>query len=79
MKCGAVLFSINHSFATINDENEQLKNVYKQLQVDAQGIDDFLNEPDSVDCDKYNIMTSRLFVISSCLFQEIYRIVLSVL
>lgn len=56
---GALLLDIQPSKAIINDVNEQLLNVYKQLKADAESVIGIIHELDSVDCDKERYLKLR--------------------
>ena len=56
---GAFLLDLQPQIATINDVNEQLLNVYIQLQTDVEALIAMINELDSVECDKEHYMKMR--------------------
>ncbi|MGN0686301.1 MAG: DNA adenine methylase [Gemmiger sp.] len=56
---GALLLDVQPSKAIINDVNEQLLNVYKQLKADAESVIGIIHELDSVDCDKERYLKLR--------------------
>ncbi|HBM97163.1 TPA: DNA adenine methylase [bacterium UBP9_UBA11836] len=58
---GALLLDVQPRRAVINDVNEQLLNVYRQLQFDAEAVIQSLSHFDSVECDKdyYLLMRER--------------------
>ena len=56
---GAFLLDLQPQIATINDVNEQLLNVYIQLQTDVEALIAMINELDSVECDKEHYMNMR--------------------
>jgi len=49
---GAMLLALAPSKATINDSNEQLINVYSQLQKNIEAVMSVIRELDSIPCDK---------------------------
>ena len=49
---GAVWLAVTPKQAIINDTNEQLINLYRQMKENAQAVITFVNELDSVPCDK---------------------------
>jgi len=56
---GAFLLDLQPQIATINDVNEQLLNVYIQLQTDVEALIAMINELDAVECDKKHYMKMR--------------------
>ena len=56
---GAFLLDLQPQIATINDVNEQLLNVYIQLQTDVEALIAMINELDAVECDKEHYMKMR--------------------
>lgn len=56
---GALLLDVQPSYAVINDVNEQLLNVYKQLQADAESVIRIIHDLDAVDCDKERYLKLR--------------------
>ena len=56
---GALLLDVQPKNAIINDVNEQLLNVYRQLKVNAEAVISILNELDSVECDKEHYLKMR--------------------
>ena len=56
---GAFLLDLQPKRATINDINEQLLNVYMQLQSDVEALIALINELDSVECDKDHYLRMR--------------------
>lgn len=56
---GALLLGIQPRQAVINDINEQLLNVYRQLKIDADAVISAINEYDAVECDTDHYMTMR--------------------
>jgi DNA adenine methylase len=56
---GALLFDVQPKRTVINDVNEQLLNVYRQLKADAEAVISILNELDSVECDKEHYLKMR--------------------
>lgn len=56
---GAFLLDLQPQIATINDVNEQLLNVYIQLQTDVEALIAMINELDSIECDKEHYMRMR--------------------
>lgn len=66
---GAVWLAIMPEQASINDTNEQLINLYLQMKENAQAVISFVNELDSVPCDKdfyYSIRERYNRKITSC-------------
>ena len=49
---GALLLALAPKKATINDSNEQLINVFNQLQRNIEGVMTVIRELDSIECDK---------------------------
>lgn len=47
---GALLFNVQPKYAVINDVNEQLLNVYRQLKVNSELVISILYEYDKVEC-----------------------------
>lgn len=58
---GALLFDVQPHRAVINDVNEQLLNVYRQLQFNAEAVIEVLCDFDSIECNKdyYLLMRER--------------------
>ena len=56
---GALLLDVQPKNAVINDVNEQLLNVYRQLKADAEAVISILRELDSVECDKEHYLKMR--------------------
>lgn len=56
---GALLLHVQPKNAVINDVNEQLLNVYRQLKADAEAVISILRELDSVECDKEHYLKMR--------------------
>lgn len=56
---GAFLLDLQPQIATINDVNEQLLNVYIQLQTDVEALISMINKLDNVECDKEHYMRMR--------------------
>ena len=56
---GALLFDLQPKTAVINDTNEQLLNVYRQLKLDAEAVIAAVNELDAEPCDKDRYMKVR--------------------
>lgn len=56
---GAVLFSIAPTHAYINDINQQLINLYHQLQIRSSEVIKFVNELDAISCDKERFYSIR--------------------
>lgn len=56
---GALFLDIQPANAVINDINEQLLNVYRQLKADAEAVIVALRKMDEVECDKSHYMTMR--------------------
>ena len=56
---GALLLDVQSKNAVINDVNEQLLNVYRQLKADAEAVISILRELDSVECDKEHYLKKR--------------------
>ena len=56
---GALLLDVQPKNAVINDVNEQLLNVYRQLKADAEAVISILRELDSVECDKEHYLKKR--------------------
>lgn len=56
---GALLLDVQPSYAIINDVNEQLLNVYKQLQSDAESVIEVIHDLDAVECDKERYLKLR--------------------
>lgn len=56
---GAFLLELQPQHATINDVNEQLLNVYIQLQSDVEALIAMINSLDNVECDKAHYMHMR--------------------
>lgn len=57
---GALLFDVQPHGAVINDVNEQLLNIYRQLKANAEAVITILTELDSVECDKEHYMQMRI-------------------
>lgn len=56
---GALLLDVQPKIAVINDVNEQLLNVYRQLKANAEAVIFNIKELDSVECDKEHYMKMR--------------------
>lgn len=56
---GALLFGLQPERAVINDINEQLLNVYRQLKIDADAVIDVVNKLDANPCDKERYLSIR--------------------
>ena len=56
---GALLLALAPKKATINDSNEQLINVFNQLQRNIEGVMDVIRDLDAVTCDKERYYTIR--------------------
>lgn len=56
---GALLLDVQPERAVINDINEQLLNVYRQLKFDAEAVIKILSSFDSVECDKNYYLLMR--------------------
>ena len=56
---GAVWLTVMPEQAVINDTNEQLINLYRQLKENAQSVISFVNELDSIPCDKNFYYSTR--------------------
>ena len=56
---GALLLDIQPERAIINDTNEQLINVYRQLKIDAEAVIDVVNKLDTNTCDKERYLSIR--------------------
>lgn len=56
---GALLFDVQPEVAVINDVNEQLLNVYRQLKTDAEAVITEVSELDAMPCDKDLYMEIR--------------------
>ena len=56
---GALLLELQPENAVINDVNEQLLNVYRQLKLDAEKVIEAVNRLDSVPCDKNIYLKNR--------------------
>lgn len=56
---GALLLDVQPRRAVINDVNEQLLNVYRQLQFDAEAVIKILYDFDSAECDKNYYLLMR--------------------
>ena len=56
---GALLLDLQPERAVINDTNEQLLNVYRQLRIDAEAVIAAVNELDAEPCDKERYMATR--------------------
>ncbi|MFR1214936.1 MAG: DNA adenine methylase [Acutalibacteraceae bacterium] len=66
---GAVWLAVMPEKAVINDMNEQLINLYRQMKENAQSVISFVNELDSIPCDKnfyYSIRERYNEKIASC-------------
>lgn len=66
---GAVWLAVMPEHAVINDINEQLINLYRQMKENAETVIAYVNELDSVSCDKdfyYNIRERYNAKIASC-------------
>ena len=56
---GALFLELQPERAVINDTNEQLLNVYRQLKIDAEAVISAINDLDSVPCDKELFLKNR--------------------
>ena len=56
---GALLFDLQPERAVINDTNEQLLNVYRQLKADAEAVISAVNGLDAKPCDADRYMKTR--------------------
>ena len=56
---GALLLDLQSERAVINDTNEQLLNVYRQLKIDAEAVIAAVNELDAQPCDKERYLSTR--------------------
>ena len=56
---GAVLFALKPRKAVINDTNEQLINIYRQLQMDPRAVIRVVNRLDQSACDKNYYLSVR--------------------
>lgn len=56
---GALLLDVQPRQAVVNDVNEQLLNVYRQLQQDADAVIRAINEYDAAACDKERYLAMR--------------------
>lgn len=56
---GALLLALAPKKATINDSNEQLINVFNQLQRNIEGVMTVIRELDSIECDKERYYSIR--------------------
>lgn len=58
---GALLLDVQPTHAVINDINEQLLNVYRQLKLDADAVISEVQALDSIECDveHYNLMRAE--------------------
>lgn len=56
---GALLLDVQPERAIINDINEQLLNVYRQLKFDAEAVIKILSSFDSIECDKNYYLLMR--------------------
>lgn len=56
---GALLLDIQPELAIINDTNEQLLNVYRQLKLDAEAVISAVNELDADSCDTARYLATR--------------------
>ncbi len=56
---GALLLSLLPERAVINDTNEQLLNVYRQLRIDAEAVIEGVNALDDITCDAKRFYTTR--------------------
>ena len=56
---GALLLDLQPERAVINDTNEQLLNVYRQLNIDAEAVIAAVNELDAQPCDKERYLSTR--------------------
>lgn len=66
---GAVWLAVTPEQAVINDTNEQLINLYRQMKENAQAVISIINKLDSVPCDKdfyYNTRERYNRKIASC-------------
>lgn len=56
---GALFLDIQPEYAVINDVNEQLLNVYRQLKADAESLILILRKMDVIECDKEHYLAMR--------------------
>lgn len=56
---GALLLDVQPANAVINDVNQQLINVYRQLKADAESVIVILREMDLVECDRDHYLAMR--------------------
>lgn len=56
---GALLLDLKPQTAVINDTNEQLLNVYRQLKIDAEAVISEVNKLDAEPCDKERYLATR--------------------
>lgn len=56
---GALLLDVQPKNAIVNDVNEQLLNVYRQLKADAEVVISILNGLDAVECNKEHYLKMR--------------------
>lgn len=56
---GAFLLDFQPQKAVINDVNEQLLNVYRQLKIDAEAVIEAVERYDAVECDKEYYLSLR--------------------
>ena len=56
---GALLLDVQPKNAIVNDVNEQLLNVYRQLKADAEAVISILNGLDAVECNKEHYLKMR--------------------
>ena len=56
---GALLLDVQPSNAVINDVNEQLLDVYRQLKANAEAVIDSIRQFDAVECDKEHYLHMR--------------------
>ncbi len=56
---GALLLDVQPELAIINDTNEQLLNVYRQLKLDAEAVISAVNFLDAAPCDVARYMATR--------------------
>lgn len=56
---GAMLLHIQPQNAVINDVNEQLLNIYRQLKINAENVINEIRKLDAVECDKEHYLLMR--------------------
>ena len=56
---GALLLDVQPELAIINDTNEQLLNVYRQLKLDAEAVINAVNVLDADSCDTARYLATR--------------------